>query len=552
MNIISTAYQKVRVNRLIKVKTEPLKISNDIELPSVGTIQVRLISSHEREGMIHEKRKKESKNVRILPKSKALILNCHGGGFVAQSSQSHLLYLNDWAEQLNVPILSIDYSLAPEAPYPVALNEVLYIYCWALQNAGILGSTCETIVFAGDSAGANLLLAATLKCIDMNLRKPDGIFIAYCPVLVGFDPSPSRLLCMMDPLIPYGFLMRCLKAYSNAESLIDHKKSEKESTDELGDIKRAKAVHNEELKRKSSLNNELDLSNDDVDNSDSFEEISCFERHHSDSNLQAHISQVSEIASNDTLAGTSFVTNTDNRNTIEIVSPSSIRSVTSLEEDSIPIKIQKSDENDDDLKATSSHHSSDDNDKKYVDEFIEKYVLDAKQCDDGVIKPILRKTSKTKSEENIVFDISRDTLRIGNFQEKLQRVASSLVDSVSLTLNEITKTSRPITRNMSCDESDDARTLDNDSVGVPESSSSDFIFNVPKDPFLSPIYANDDILSQFPAINIVALALDSLLDDNIEFAKKLRDVNVKVKLDILDGLPHGFLNFSKVTFDIYK
>lgn len=545
MNIISTAYQKVQVNRLIKVKTEPLKISNDIELPSVGTIQVRLISSHEREGMIREKHKKDSKNLKILPKSKCLIIHAHGGGFVAQSSKSHLLYLDDWAEQLNVPILSIDYSLAPEAPYPVAMNEVLYIYFWALQNAEILGSTCERIIFAGDSAGANLLLAATLKCIDMKIRKPDGVFIAYCPVLVGFDPSPSRLLCMMDPLIPYGFLMRCLKAYSNAESLIERKRSEKESFDELEDQKRAKAVHNEELKRKSSLNNELELSNnDDGDNSDSFEEISCFERHHSDSNLQAHISPaVSEMASNDTLAGASFMTNT-----IEVVSPSSIRSVTSLEEDSTPI--QKIDENEDDLQATSSHPSSDDNnDKKYVDEFIEKYVLDAKQCDDGVIKPVLRKTSKTKSEENIVFDISRDTLRIGNFHEKLQRVASSLVDSVSLTLSEITKTSRPITRNMSCDESDEVRTLDNESVGVPESSSSDFIFHVPKDPFLSPIYANDDILSQFPAINIVALALDSLLDDNIEFAKKLRDVNVKVELDVLDGLPHGFLNFAKVNMN---
>lgn len=555
MNVISSACQKVRVNRLIKVKTEPLKLTNGIELPSIGSIQVRLISAHERDGMIRSSGgdKKPKKKSSILPKSKSLLIHAHGGGFIAQSSQSHLLYLNDWAEQLNVPILSIDYSLAPESPYPRALNEVFYIYNWALKNADMLGSTCEKIVMAGDSAGANLCLAATLKCIDSNVRKPDGVFIAYCPVLVSADPSPSRMLCMMDPLLPFGFLMRCLKAYSNASPASDDERarsSDKGYFDEIEDIKRAKAEHNEELKRKSSmnneLNNELDFSAPDEDLTDSFEEISCFERHQTESNLQAHISQASE-ASNDTLAGASFITNTDVRNnTIEVVSPiDSIRSLTSLEEDSLPITIEKpTSPNDDEQQATSSH-DSDDTNKRYVDEFIEKYVLDAQQCDDGIIKPVLRKTSKTHSEENIVFDISKDTLKMANLHDKVTRVASSLVGSVSNTLLEITKTNHPITRTLSCGDDDETRTLT--SSGVPESLSSDFIFNVPKDPFLSPLYATDDALSQFPAINILSLSLDPCLDDSIEFAKRLRDVNVRVKLDVLAGLPHGFLNFAKVS-----
>lgn len=67
------------------------------------------------------------------------------------------------------------------------------------------------MVAAGDSAGANLLLATSLKCIEMGLPLPKGLFIAYVPTLVDFVPSPSRLLCMMDPLLPFGFLLRCLK-----------------------------------------------------------------------------------------------------------------------------------------------------------------------------------------------------------------------------------------------------------------------------------------------------------------------------------------------------
>jgi hormone-sensitive lipase len=200
----------------MKITSESLKINttagDEIDIPAIGPVQARLISSHKREGMVSGKKKSKQ----ILPKSKALLFHVHGGGFVAQSSKSHLVYLQEWADHLNIPILSIDYSLAPESPYPRALNECFYTYCWAMKNCELLGSTCERIVMAGDSAGANLILATVLKCIDMKIRKPDGIFSAYCPVIVGFDPSPSRLLCMMDPLLPFGFMMRCLKAYSNA------------------------------------------------------------------------------------------------------------------------------------------------------------------------------------------------------------------------------------------------------------------------------------------------------------------------------------------------
>lgn len=89
--------------------------------------------------------------------------------------------------------------------------KVLYAYGWALENCKLLGSTGESIVAAGDSAGANLLLAASLKCLDLGLPLPKGLFLAYVPTLIDLVPSPARLLCMMDPLLPFGFLMRCMK-----------------------------------------------------------------------------------------------------------------------------------------------------------------------------------------------------------------------------------------------------------------------------------------------------------------------------------------------------
>ena len=71
----------------------------------------------------------------------SIILHLHGGGWVAQSPESHLDYLHQWARDLDTPILSVDYSLAPESPYPRACEEVFYSYVWMLGNLEKLGSS---------------------------------------------------------------------------------------------------------------------------------------------------------------------------------------------------------------------------------------------------------------------------------------------------------------------------------------------------------------------------------------------------------------------------
>uniref|UniRef100_A0A336MJV2 CSON000309 protein n=1 Tax=Culicoides sonorensis TaxID=179676 RepID=A0A336MJV2_CULSO len=230
---------RVKINRVFQIPPEPLvaKIVKtgelvDIPVPSShigpGPVKARLISYVERVGMIGEQGNLiKNKFTSPLPPSDAIILHCHGGGFIACSSQSHEVYLREWTKDLNVPIISIDYSLAPRAPFPRALEEIFYAYCWILQNASLLGTTAKKIILAGDSAGANLNLGIALKCIQMGIRKPDGIFMAYCPTVVDFVPSPARLLCLMDPMLPFGFMMQCLKAYSSPSLKIIHENKKK-------------------------------------------------------------------------------------------------------------------------------------------------------------------------------------------------------------------------------------------------------------------------------------------------------------------------------------
>src|SRR5690606_5103011 len=103
------------------------------------------------------------------------IIHIHGGGFVSMSSSSHENYLRKWTNKLEVPIISIDYGLAPENPYPKPLDDVWQAYNWIIDHAGDeLSVDMQKIILVGDSAGGNLALALTYLLILHNKRLPDA------------------------------------------------------------------------------------------------------------------------------------------------------------------------------------------------------------------------------------------------------------------------------------------------------------------------------------------------------------------------------------------
>ena len=163
--------------------------------------------------------------------SRSIIFHAHGGAFVSQTSKSHQTYLKYWASDTGIPILSIDYSLAPEAPYPRATEEVFYAYCWMRNNFHALGTTGENIIFAGDSAGANLLMGVVLQCIHNNLPGPNFLTLFYPAMVVQSFPSPSRLISLLDPLAMFPFLLRCMNSYTDANYLKSCPRSFEEELD---------------------------------------------------------------------------------------------------------------------------------------------------------------------------------------------------------------------------------------------------------------------------------------------------------------------------------
>lgn len=66
---------------------------------------------------------------------------------------------------------------------------------------------------------------------------------------------------------------------------------------------------------------------------------------------------------------------------------------------------------------------------------------------------------------------------------------------------------------------------------------------IARNPYMSPLLASDEMLKSLPPIDLVACTLDPILDDSVEFARRLRSLGKDVELYILEDLPHGFLSF---------
>jgi acetyl esterase/lipase len=91
------------------------------------------------------RRQSESLNLPVYSKENEpvpvpIILHFHGGGFVSGNAATHEVYLREWAKETSAIVFSVDYTLAPEAQYPLALEECSYVYRWLLEG-NPLGTT---------------------------------------------------------------------------------------------------------------------------------------------------------------------------------------------------------------------------------------------------------------------------------------------------------------------------------------------------------------------------------------------------------------------------
>ena len=120
-----------------------------------------------------------------------LLLYVHGGGFVIGDLETHDKVCRTLCHDVAAVGVAVDYRLAPEHPFPAAVDDVASALRWVAAHAGELGADPSRIALAGDSAGAQLATVAALRAAGS--VAPRALGLIY-PVAQHYsEPSPSMV-----------------------------------------------------------------------------------------------------------------------------------------------------------------------------------------------------------------------------------------------------------------------------------------------------------------------------------------------------------------------
>ena len=112
----------------------------------------------------------------------------HGGGWVAGGLDTHEGLCRRLAASSGVKVLAIDYRLAPEHPFPAAVEDALAATCWASEHALQLGIDPQRLAIGGDSVGGGLAAGVAQN----PAAPPLALQMLLCPILDLANASASR------------------------------------------------------------------------------------------------------------------------------------------------------------------------------------------------------------------------------------------------------------------------------------------------------------------------------------------------------------------------
>jgi acetyl esterase len=122
-----------------------------------------------------------------------LLVYFHGGGWVIGDLDTHDDVCRFLAAAAGIAVLSVDYRLAPEHPFPAAVEDAWAAFTWAAANAASLGTDPARIAVGGDSAGGNMAAVLSIQARQAGGAVPAMQLLIY-PVTDSADDPRSRLL----------------------------------------------------------------------------------------------------------------------------------------------------------------------------------------------------------------------------------------------------------------------------------------------------------------------------------------------------------------------
>lgn len=146
---------------------------------------------------------------------KHVILYCHGGGYMSGSCLYARSITMKLANYTSMDVLSFDYRLAPENPYPAAIEDALKAWNYLM----LLGYGARDIVVAGDSAGGNmaLVLLQMLKAQERILPRGLILMSPWTDLLATGKSHESK--ADIDPVLDENYLKEVTESYAAGEDL---------------------------------------------------------------------------------------------------------------------------------------------------------------------------------------------------------------------------------------------------------------------------------------------------------------------------------------------
>ncbi|MBD5498562.1 MAG: alpha/beta hydrolase [Lachnospiraceae bacterium] len=140
---------------------------------------------------------------------KYVILYCHGGGYSTGSCLYGRTLTAKLASTTSMDVLSFDYRLAPENPYPAALEDAVKVWNYLM----LLGYGARDIILTGDSAGGNLALALTLRLKAEGRLLPRGLVLMSPWTDLTSSGESHKTRADVDPVLDKAYIDRMIAAY---------------------------------------------------------------------------------------------------------------------------------------------------------------------------------------------------------------------------------------------------------------------------------------------------------------------------------------------------
>lgn len=146
---------------------------------------------------------------------KYVILHCHGGGYSTGSSLYARTLTTKLAASTSMDVLCFDYRLAPEHPYPAAVEDVMEVWNYLM----LLGYGARDVIVTGDSAGGNLALALLLQLKQEERLLPRGVVLMSPWTDLTSSGKSFTDKAELDPVLNRDYIDRMVAAYAEGQEL---------------------------------------------------------------------------------------------------------------------------------------------------------------------------------------------------------------------------------------------------------------------------------------------------------------------------------------------